>query len=116
MNHHTIVGRRVSRSNGRVGFDGVATGRRDVSMPSTFDLVGVRAGENLAAFTLNRSRESSQIFQWMKLRLPRKVQARTRVETFQRRALHAANFDKSRAMGRRQFIFKNFQLAVGRYE
>ena len=58
MNHHAIVDRRISCDNDRVGFDGIAAGRRDVSILSTLDLVGVCARENLATFARDRARQS----------------------------------------------------------
>ena len=92
MNRDAIIHRSIRRHHNRVGPDRVAAGGGDVRMISALDLVSVSSGEDLAAGSLDRARQSGEIFQWMKLALARKKQAWAGVEEFQRRAVQSPDF------------------------
>ena len=48
----------------------------------------------------------------MKLRLLRKVQAWSGIETIQRCSIESPHARQSRAMGRRQFVLEHFHLSI----
>ena len=80
VNHQSIVNRRVRGHHGRLGSDFVAISRFDSDPVSLFYMHDAGAGENLSAKIDNRLRHTVQIFQRMKLRLPRKFQHRVRFD------------------------------------
>ena len=95
MNRHPVIDGSIGHHHDRARCDNGSLAGSNVSRRAILEFFGLSQVEDPSAFLFDRTREGLKIFQWVKLRLPRKAQGRTRVKV-QRSARHQLDLREAR--------------------
>src|ERR1041384_2048979 len=104
MNDDAIVNRRVGGDDDCVALNCVTARRAHVRGFAAGNIAGMSVGEYLPAVAFDCASQPSQVFQRMKLRLPREVKARPGVPKINRYAINSLHLREARAMGGSEFL------------
>ena len=103
MNDDAIVNRRVGGDDDCVALNCVTARRDHVRGFTAGNITSMSVSEYVPAVAFDGLSQASQVFQWVKLCLPREVEARPGVPKIDRHPINSLNLREARAMSRSEF-------------
>src|SRR5437660_5470510 len=104
MDDDAIVNRRVGGDDDCVALNCVTARRDHVRGFTAGNITSMSISEYLSAVAFDGLSQTSQVFQWMKLCLPREVEARPGIPKIYRYAINSLNLRETRAMSGSEFL------------